>query len=180
LLFGPYSAPSCKRGDEAISLNRDGPVVITAWTDAPISWPRCRQIGQRGGSGLLVTEELVRAIRSEASAAIQYWWGINSETVWRWRKLFGVTQWGTPGSKRLQLRSSQAGAKKLRGSVVPKHVIRKRIRTRQMNGPVPMNRWKETGWTAEQVALLDQFDDKEIALLTTISPGMPTIQSRSS
>jgi hypothetical protein len=64
-------------------LLRDGTVVITSWSDGRISWPRCRRLGVRGGSGLLVDDELVRAIRSESSLAIQYWWGVQAETVWR-------------------------------------------------------------------------------------------------
>src|SRR5262245_50244449 len=42
-----------------------------------IPWPRCRALDQRGGcgSGLLVDEELARAVRSESTAAEMYWWG---------------------------------------------------------------------------------------------------------
>ena len=35
-------------------LYRDCHVIITNWSDAPISWPRRQRRGQRGGSGLLV------------------------------------------------------------------------------------------------------------------------------
>jgi hypothetical protein len=42
-----------------------------------------QRVGVRGGSGLLVDEELLRAIRSESSSAIQYWWGVTMETVWQ-------------------------------------------------------------------------------------------------
>lgn len=87
LLHGPYQAPALQRGDRATCLHRDAEVVITSWTDAPIPWPRCRAIGVRGSSGLLITEELVRAIRTEASLAIQYWWGARGETVAHWGKL---------------------------------------------------------------------------------------------
>jgi hypothetical protein len=41
LLHGPYTAPSLKRGDKATCLYRDGDVIITGWSDARISWPRC-------------------------------------------------------------------------------------------------------------------------------------------
>jgi hypothetical protein len=94
LLHGPYRAPHLKRGDRAVCLFRDADVVITCWSDAPITWPRCQRPGQSGGSGLLVTEELIRAIKSESSLAIQHWFGVCEEVVWRWRKAFGVTQWG--------------------------------------------------------------------------------------
>ena len=93
LLHGPYKAPA----DRTVCLYRDTEVVITSWTDAPISWSRCRAIGVR----LLIDEELLQAIRTEWSLAIQYWWGVRVETVSFWRKAFGVLQWGTEGSRRL-------------------------------------------------------------------------------
>jgi hypothetical protein len=56
-LFGPYQAPLLRRGDRARRLFRDSLVVITAWTDAPIPWPRCRALGSAGGgSGQPVDE----------------------------------------------------------------------------------------------------------------------------
>jgi hypothetical protein len=35
-------------------------VVVTGWTDAPISWPRALPVGERGHPGILVDEELAR------------------------------------------------------------------------------------------------------------------------
>jgi hypothetical protein len=101
LLHGPYLPPALQRGDRTTYLFRDAEVTITSWTDAPIPWPRCRAIGRRGRPGLLVTEELIRAIRTESSVAIQHWFGVTATTVWRWRKAFGVTRWGSEGSRRL-------------------------------------------------------------------------------
>jgi hypothetical protein len=66
LLFGPYRAPPLRRGDRAFCLFRDCDVVVTSWTNAPISWPRCRALDRPlGGSGLLVDEELARAVKHE-------------------------------------------------------------------------------------------------------------------
>jgi hypothetical protein len=102
LLHGPYTPQPLRKGDRATCLLRDGTVVITSWSDGRISWPRCRKLGHRGGSGLLVDDELVRAIRSESSLALQYWFGVQGETVWRWRQAFGVEgHAGTEGSRRL-------------------------------------------------------------------------------
>ena len=69
LLFGPYRAPPLKRGDRATCLVRDCEVIITSWTDAPIPWPQCRALAdyRGGGWGLLVDEELARAVRHEAA-----------------------------------------------------------------------------------------------------------------
>jgi hypothetical protein len=48
LLHGPSRAPSLRVGDRATSLYRDCDVVVTSWTDAPISWPRCRRTEGKG------------------------------------------------------------------------------------------------------------------------------------
>ena len=64
LLFGPYQAPPLKRGDRAVCLFRDCELIITGWTDARIPWPRWHALDSSGpGSGLLVNEELARAVR---------------------------------------------------------------------------------------------------------------------
>jgi hypothetical protein len=131
LLYGPYEPPPLHRGDRAICFFRDNEVVITSWTDAPISWPRCHALGRRGGSGLLITEEPVRAIRSESSSAIQYWFGVTSTTVWHWRKACGVTCWGTEGSRRLHQAVIETA--KLRGTKVTRGLVERRLATRETN-----------------------------------------------
>jgi hypothetical protein len=93
LIGAPYHAPSVRVGDKATCHFRDGDVVVTSWTAAPISWPRCRSVAtRRGGPGLLVNDELARAVRCESSLSIQYWWGVNAVTVWRWRMALGIEQ----------------------------------------------------------------------------------------
>ena len=91
LLFGPYKAPALRRGDRATCLLRDCTVVITSWSSARIPWPRCRALdGTGGGSGLLLDEELARAVRHESAAAVMYWWGASKGAVERWRRVLGV------------------------------------------------------------------------------------------
>jgi hypothetical protein len=86
LLFGPYQTPALKRGNRATCLFRDCDVVVTGWTDARISWPRCRPRDvPRSHPSLLVDDELARAIRHESAAAIRHWWGVSVGVVWRWR-----------------------------------------------------------------------------------------------
>src|SRR5215469_5200877 len=97
LLNGPYLPPALRRGDRTTCLYRDAEVVISSWSDAPISWPRCCLSGVRGDAGLLVTEDLVRAIRTESAAALQHFFGVSGTTAWRWRLAFGVTRLGTEG-----------------------------------------------------------------------------------
>jgi hypothetical protein len=103
LLFGPYQAPRLGRGDRAHCLYRDAIVVVTSWTDAPIPWPRCRALDSPGGgSGLLVDDELARAVRHESAAAVMYWWGASSSAVNDWRRALGVDANGTEGTRRLR------------------------------------------------------------------------------
>jgi hypothetical protein len=83
LLHGPYKAPRLRRGDRAFCLYPDCDVVVTGWTDARISWPRCRPLDvPRSHPSLLVNEELSRAIRHESAAAVRFWWGaVRHESV---------------------------------------------------------------------------------------------------
>jgi|SRR5262245_29748845 len=115
LLHGPYTAPPLHRRDRASCLFRGGEVVITGWSDAPIPWPRCRVLGGHGGgSGLLVDEELARAVRCESMLAIRLWWGASAGTVWRWRRALGARGLNE-GSARLRQHLNQEIADRLRG-----------------------------------------------------------------
>jgi hypothetical protein len=112
LIAGPYVAPLLSKGQRATCLYRDADVIVTGWTTAPIAWPPCRAIGTHGGgSGLLVDEELARAVRTESSAAIQHWFGVtHDDVVARWRRALGVKQWEPEGSRRLHRQNSEKGA----------------------------------------------------------------------
>lgn len=131
------------------------PLSITTWTNAPIPWPRCQRVDVRGGSGLLVDDVLLRAIRAESSLALQYWFGVNYATVCRWRKTFGITQWGTEGSQRLHESLSERGAAQLRGKKLPKALVKRRIEIRAAKS--------KTGWQQWQLDLLGTAPDAELA-----------------
>ena len=128
-----------------------------------ISWPRCRASGVRGGSGLLVDEELLRAIRSESSLALQYWFGVNVTTVWKWRQAFDIARYGTEGSRRLHEAMSERGAAKVRGKKLPKALVKQRIKIRAANGFKVPKRWEKTGWQQWQLDLLGTAPDAELA-----------------
>jgi hypothetical protein len=139
LLFGPYQAPPLKRGDRTHCLFRDGLVVVTGWTNAPIPWPRCRALDSPGGgSGLLVDEELARAVRHESAAAVMFWWGSSMGAVCRWRKALGVTRTGNEGTAHLVQVASELGAAELRGKELPPEQVKRRRRTAEELG------WGET------------------------------------
>jgi hypothetical protein len=164
LLHAPYKPQPLRRGDRATCLFRDGDVVITSWSDARLPWPRCRRADSTGGgSGLLVDEELLRALRTESSLAVQCWWAVNGETVWRWRQAFGIGRWEPEGSRRLYQQLSEAGARKTRGQRLPADQVERRRRTALELGLKPTGRWGQTGWTAAQLALLGTLPDERLA-----------------
>lgn len=162
LIGGPYTPPPVRRGDRATCLYRDCGVVITSWTSAPISWPRCNKIGQMGGSGLLVTEELVKAVKTESAEAMKFWFGVSTHTVWCWRKSFGVGMWETPGSRRLHQELSERGGAALKGKKLPRALVNRRMKARRAVGfsrhPKMVKDWKP-----EEIALLGTLPDEEVA-----------------
>jgi hypothetical protein len=146
------------------SYPTDTDVTVTSWTSAPIPWPRCcRPDTHGGGSGLLVTEELVRAIRTESAAALKHWFGVSTHTVWSWRRAFGVGRWDTEGSKLLHQELSERGAEALRGRRQSEETVCRRVQTRRERGCPPPNRWAEDGWKPEEVTLLGTVPDDELA-----------------
>jgi hypothetical protein len=120
LLHGPYEAPPLRVGDRATCLFADCDVVITGWTDARLSWPRCRPLGMpRSHPSLLVNEDLARAIRQESAAALTYWWGASAFVIWKWRKALGVSRTGNEGTRRLIQAAAAAGARAARDRLMP-------------------------------------------------------------
>jgi hypothetical protein len=59
---------------------------------------------------LLVTDELLSAIRRESSLALQHWFGVGYSQVCNWRRAFGVRKWEPEGSIRLHRALSAKGA----------------------------------------------------------------------
>jgi hypothetical protein len=83
--------------------------VVYGWSSAPIPWPRCVRLEPpQRGRGLLVDEELARAVRHESALAVAHWWGVHLSTVLNWRKALGVTRTNNEGSHRLVLRNIEA------------------------------------------------------------------------
>lgn len=170
LRFGPYTAPAVKKGDRAFCLYRDCDVVITGWTDAHLPWPRCRALHHRGGSGLLITDELRRAIVSESAAALKHWFCIGTKAAWNWRRAFGVGgRMTTPGSRELLIELNREKALKLRGrEVLPAERERRRQTAQTLDlgrhlDAARAKRSAEVGWTAEQDALLGIAPVAELA-----------------
>ncbi|HJT77953.1 MAG TPA: hypothetical protein VJ739_12190 [Gemmataceae bacterium] len=141
LLFGPYQAPPLKNGARTFCLYRQQAVIVTTWSDARIPWPRCYLAeGRARAHGLLVDEELARAIRHESAAAVGHWWGVSRNTVRRWRGALGVGHTDNEGTHRLVRVAIQAN-----------------MDSRPYGGRL---------WTLEETALVGALPDGEVARRT--------------
>jgi hypothetical protein len=167
-LHGPYRAPKLYVGDRAQCLFRDCLVQVTAWTDARISWPRALPVGERGHSSLVVTEELARAISTEAAAAIRFWWGLSHGVVQRWRRALGVSRTSNPGTRRLMLAASAKGADTIRGvPLTAEQVEQRRRRALEMNlGRTLILGYHGEWWAEKEIALQGVLPDWEVARRT--------------
>lgn len=159
LLAAPYSPPAVRPGEHVTCLYRDGDAVVTSWTAAPIPWPRCRAAESGGGQGLLMTDELARAVRTESAEALKYWFGVGTGAVWRWRKWAGFSGTATtPGSKAAHGHATTAGgqAMKDRGwTDAERDAI---AATCRRLGRRP-ERWADRRWTPEQDSVLGTEPD---------------------
>jgi hypothetical protein len=152
----------------------DTDVVITGWTDARISWPRCRPLDRpRGHPSLLVNETLAGAIRHESAAALCHWWNVSAGVVWRWRRAFGVGRMDSEGSRRLIQAAVEAGAKVTRGVPLSEEECERRSRT---NRELDLKRHLHPGyhgprWTPQELALLGTMPDDALAAQIGKTPG---------
>lgn len=165
LLHGPYHPPALRKGDRATCLYRDSDVIITGWSHEPISWPRCRALGTKGGSGLLVDEELARAVRCESALANRYLWGVSAKAVWNWRKALGVGRMDSEGSRRLILDASHAGADALKRNGLTKEQCRRAGERAKRLNLIRYARAKPARlpWTAAEEVLLGTAADSVVA-----------------
>jgi hypothetical protein len=175
LLFGPYKAPLLRRGDRAHCLFRDATVVITSWTDAPIPWPRCRAVdGPGGGSGLLVDEELARAVRHESAAAVMFWWGASHNAVGNSRRALGVGRTDNEGTARLVQAAAEKGAEaaKARERTDEEGERRRQAAVERDQGQYLTPGYHGALWTAGDIALLGTVPDEEVARQTGRTAGV--------
>ncbi len=123
-------------------LYRDKECRVTSRSDAPIPWPGVQPLGQRGGSGLWVDDELVRAIRAESAAALMDWFGVSSKVVWRWREAFGVgCHRSSPGNRKAMHVASLKGAEAVRVKEWTEAEGDRRARAAKERGARPAGRW---------------------------------------
>lgn len=160
-LFGPYRPPALRRGDITYCCFRDSQVIITGWSNGLIQWPRCRALGSRGGSGLLVDETLAFVVRHESAVAIKHWFGVSTKAVWNWRTALAVRRMDNPGSRRLILAACNLGARTMQIYGLPDHVCNLiSERSRRLN-LIRFARAKpaKRPWTAGELEQLGQVED---------------------
>ena len=170
LHFGPYKPPRLHVGDRATCLARDCDVIVTSWTASRIPWPRCCAEGTHGGgSGILLDEEIARAVRNESEAANRYWWGASVNSVKWWRRMLSVTLTNNPSTRRLITAAAKLGAAAAREpGLMPEETAERRERARRLNLIQHARCYgaENLGWSPMDIALLGTMPDDEVARLT--------------
>ena len=101
LLHGPYRTPRFRYGG-TLRCELRGELVVTGLTDAPIPWPLGKRPGRsERARSLILTGDLVKAVRRESATAVAYHWRITAQTVSFWRRALGVGP-VTEGTHRLR------------------------------------------------------------------------------
>jgi hypothetical protein len=115
-----------------------------------------------------LADDLVRAGRQEAAVAVMFWWGVTEGVVWRWRKALEVKRMENRGSRRLVLAASAKGADALRGVPLSEEQDEQRQRSHRENNLTQYlpTGWHGPRWTVEDMALLRQLRDSEVARRT--------------
>jgi hypothetical protein len=162
-LIGTYTPPAVRTGERVMCLYRDADCVVTGWHPGRIPWPRVRALDSRGGSGLLVNEDLLRAIRTERADALKWWFGVGTKAVWNWRKAFGISHWGTPSSKAAHLATSRKGTAGIMAKEWTEAELDARAERSKRLGLRPPQRPGGRLWTRKDVAKLGTASDAEIA-----------------
>lgn len=136
LLHGPYLAPRCRVGETLRDERHGRQVVVGGFHDGPIPWPFIRR---RGRHRLILTGDLVRAVKTEAEVAVAHHWGVDVTTVWKWRRALGVPK------------ANEGSARLYRDGMAQKVTAEDRA----ANG--------KAIWSAEDVALLGTVPDAVVA-----------------
>jgi hypothetical protein len=124
-------------------------------------------VGWRSAPALIVTDELVRAVRNESAAAVRWWWDLSVGVVRRYRKAFGVSRANNPSSHELIPGAApgapaRCAAPARRGGVRSEAEADCRGRLRL----VLPHGYHGPRWTEDQLALRGKAPDGEVARLT--------------
>ena len=131
----------------------------------------------------------MRAIRTESAAALKWWWRVSTHTAWSVAEGVRRRPARHQGSRALHEATSLKGGAAAREREIPDGEIDQRTATRRARGGWTMpNRWKDAGWTAEQMALLgtharlcrggDDRPDPECGPGMSSAKGRPSVWRR--
>jgi hypothetical protein len=96
-LLGTYQTPRFRYG-KTVWCEVRGEVEVVGLHDAPIPWP----VGKNGrAKSLVVFTDLAKAVRRESEIAVAHHWGVDKQTVRKWRKALGVGRVTEGTSRRL-------------------------------------------------------------------------------
>jgi hypothetical protein len=170
LLAGPYTTPRLRKGDRAFCFFQDTDVVVTSWKQGRIPWPRCRPIDAERwrSSSVLVNDEVLRAIQTESSLPIHYWWGVSPTIIGKWKAAFGVHRTNNPGTVAGNRRAVKASTAVTRGRKLSrKQVGERRRRAIQLNLIKYAHSNARPGgsrpWTLKEIRALGKTPDEEVA-----------------
>ena len=169
ILHSSYTPPRLRKGDRISCLVRDCMLIVSGWTDAPISWPcGCLRRKSPGSPSIIVDDELARAVRDESALAIGYWWGVSRFTVHKWRKALGADRKNNPGTQML-IRAATMTAREeaSRNERTPDYRQKQRehlLRRRMWELSPRVTYGKE--WTPEDRAMLGTMTDRDLASKT--------------
>ena len=99
LIAGPYRAPRFRYG-QTVMCEARGQVRIVGLSSGRIAWPLGVLPGHQK-AGFVVFGDLARAVQTESSKAVCYWWGVTRAVVTRWRAAVGVGP-NNAGTRRLR------------------------------------------------------------------------------
>ncbi len=159
LIAGPYRRPRVRLGD-VLYCERFGEVVVTGFTER-LRWPCTRRFGQ---ATPILTDELLRAIRTESLIALCAWWEVSTTLAWKWRRLLGVGR-SNPGTARIHRMQTFTDRERARG-----RATRRTPASREKSRRVQAAAWEHArqsgqrrAWTAREIAALGTDTDAKIA-----------------
>jgi hypothetical protein len=169
VLYHVYKPPALQPRQRVWCYVCDCLAVVTDWSDAPIIWPRGRALHRKSGvPGVIVEDELARAVKQESANAIAYWWGVSMFSVIKWRKALGVDRRNNEGTQIL-IHAATTRARAVAEQNGPTEQYRQKKREHMLR----MRLWEKAPrvthglpWTPEHLAMLGTMPDREVALQT--------------
>ena len=131
--------------------------------------PRLRHA--RGGSGILVDDELARAVGCESALAIRHWWGVGTRTIAWWRRALGVTLTTNERSRQLRHAAAKSGAAAMRErGLIDEEADERSERAKRLNLAQYLVPYQvKRVWKQEQTRLLGTLPDAEVARMLGLS-----------